>query len=344
MRMLERALVFVLVAMLMPAVAGASGKATTSPTQAALEQGLKFYRVGNFAAAIAPLETAAAGSGRDSFLAQFYLARLYGDNSHPMTDHAKAYMLHQRIADANADIDPDDDQRAPFVAKSLVALAGYLRHGVAEIGLRPDLERAAHYLHHAATFFADEDAQFELAKLFLTGDGIAPDVRRAVHWFSVLTQRGHPGAQAFFADMHFRGKHVTASPERALALATLAVEAAPGTERIWIEDIYQRIYCGVTEGQRKEARQVVAEWRRKYGRDAEPEAGPGLWPTATRTCDDGRIVPVPGPRRGGGDAGLPIANGELAVSRPEANAASAVAPVGNANAAPTLLDVGNRAP
>ena len=45
-------------------------------------------------------------------------------------------MLFQKLADDNADVDPDDGQRAPFVAKALTALAGYLRDGVKEIGRR----------------------------------------------------------------------------------------------------------------------------------------------------------------------------------------------------------------
>jgi len=320
--------------MVLPLAATAAGRVDNAPTQVVLDQGLRAYRAGKLSVAIPALEQVAAGDGREGFLAQFYLGRIYSDNSHPLTDHAKAYVLYQRIADAYADIDPDDDQRAPFVAKALVALAGYLRQGVADIGLKADIERAAQYLHHAATFFADEDAQFELAKLFLTGDGIATDVRRAVHWFSVLSQRGHPGAQAFLADLYWRGRHVPKNAERALALATLAAEGAPSTERIWIEDIYHRVYCGTSDGQRSDAGGVVADWRQKYGRAPEPERSNGLWTTPTRACDDGRIVPVPASNRRATEGGVRAMGPDLSAGKPDLAATAAPAS--------TLLEVGSR--
>ncbi|MFX5510478.1 sel1 repeat family protein, partial [Acinetobacter baumannii] len=77
------------------------------------------------------------------------------------------------------------------------ALAGYLQVGIVEIGLKPDLDRAADYLHHAALFFGDEDAQFELVKMKLSGEGVPEDIAGAKHWLAVLSQRGHSGAQAF---------------------------------------------------------------------------------------------------------------------------------------------------
>lgn len=264
--------------------------------EAALQQGLEAIKAGRPEAAIPALEHAASAGGRTGVLGRFYAARVFSDNSHPATDHAKAYILYQRIADELADIDPDVDPRAPFVAKSLMALASYLRNGVEEIGLKPNTQRAAQYMHHAATVFQDEDAQFELAKLFLHGDGVEADPRRAIHWFSVLSQRGHAGAQAFLADLYWRGKLVPRDPRKALALITLAVENAPESERIWIEDIYQNIFCATSEGTQTQAREVVADWRHKYARSNEESTlvqGLGaMSPQPQRTCSDGRFAGV----------------------------------------------------
>lgn len=279
----------------------AAGSSTYRSHEAALQQGLEAIKAGRLEAALPALEHAATGPGRTGLLGRFYAARVFSDNNHPGTDHAKAYMLYQRIADELADIDPDDDQRAPFVSKSLMALASYLRNGVEEIGLKPNIQRASQYMHHAATVFQDEDAQFELAKLFLQGDGVAPDPRRAIHWFSVLSQRGHAGAQAFLADLYWRGKLVPRDPRRALALITIAVENAPVSERIWIEDIYQNIFCATSEGTRNEASGVVADWRHKYARSNEDSTlALGLRvmsPEPKRTCSDGRSVGVVRARR-----------------------------------------------
>ncbi|MCL4768431.1 MAG: sel1 repeat family protein [Hyphomicrobiaceae bacterium] len=291
----------------------ARGGSFTSP-QAAFEHGMGALKAGRLDIALPALEHAA---GKGLFLAEFYLARLFADSTGTHTDHAKAYMLYQRIADEHADIDPDDDQRAPFVAKAFTALAAYLRQGIPVIGLYPNPERAAEYLQHAATFFNDQDAQFELAKLYLKGEGVPEDTKRATHWLSVLTEEGHAGAQAFLADLYWRGKHVPKDSIRAYALVTVAVENAPAHERIWIEDIHQYIYCGLSEHARRNAEGLVSDWRRRYGRQsvvidryglARLQLGP------VRTCSNGEPVRVI--NQGPGDLQLPsnVGTGGIATS------------------------------
>jgi hypothetical protein len=245
--------------------------------------------------AIPALEEAAArGKGLNQFFAVFYLARVYSDNTGGYADHAKAYMLFQKLADENADADPDDGQRAPFVAKSLTALAGYLRRGVKEIGVRPDPERAVDYLRHAATFFNDKDAQFELAKVYLSGGASPEDVKRGMHYLSVLTEEGHPGAQALLADLLWRGRYVKKDEQRALALITVSVENAPAHERLWIEDIYQNIFCGTSQGTRSQADGFVTRWRKAFApRHPADQMGLGLYDLQPqRKCENGEVLDI----------------------------------------------------
>ncbi len=274
-----------------PASAGAGTAQFRSPEDA-LQQGVGAYTGGYYEMAIPALEVAAA---QNQFLARYYLARIYSDNQSAHTDHAKAYFLYQQIANDYADVDPDDDRRAPFVAKSLTALAGYVRRGLPELGLKPNAERAAEYLHHAAIFFNDEDAQFELAKLELHGDGVPSDVARGKHWLSILSQKGHAGAQAFLADLYWRGLFMKKDQVRALALISVAVKNSPGSERVWIEDIYQNIYCGASQGVRKEVGGMVAEWDSRYGRRPKAEQSSlfdSLSMRPARTCSNGETVPL----------------------------------------------------
>lgn len=289
------------------AMAGAGQEPRYRSVQEARDQGVSAFGNGYYEMALDPLEFAAA---ENDFLAQYYLARIYSDNASSRTDHGKAYILYQRLADEYADIDPDDDRRAPFVAKALTALAGYLRSGLSEIGLNADLDRATEYLHHAATFFNDEDAQFQLAKVILENslrrNGEPRDAAReklAIHWLSVLTtERRQPSAQALLAYLMWRGQHeplVRKDPQRALALATVAAENAAPADRVWIEDYYQEIYCGVSSASRKKVDGMVTSFRQQYG---QPVAGRtmdrrdrsalgGLPLDAERTCSDGERVP-----------------------------------------------------
>lgn len=276
------------------AVAAAAGGVKYASPEAAFEQGLGAYKSGYYEIAIPALEEAAAkGAELDRFFAEFYLARIYSDNVGAQTDHAKAYLLFQKLAEDNADADPDDGRRAPFVAKALTALAGYLQHGVKEIGVAPDAERALEYLHHAATFFGDKDAQFELARAYLSGNG--EDVKRGMHYLSKLTEDGYPAAQAMLADLLWRGRFIKKDERRALALITVAVENAPQHERIWIDDIYQNIFCGTTQGTRKQADGIVAVWKKMFGRPTASSDRMGLGGRElqpTRACGNGEPVDI----------------------------------------------------
>src|SRR5690606_28852671 len=96
------------------------------------------------------------------------------------------------------------------------------------------------------------------------------------------------------ADLLWRGKHVEPDPARALALIAVAVDNAPPQDAMWIEDIYQNIFCGSAAGTRKQATGIVAQWGNRYGR--KPAASydrsglPQLPATPVRTCKDGRPV------------------------------------------------------
>lgn len=275
----------------MPLAALAQSTSFSSPREA-LRQGVSAYQGGYYELAMPALQYAA---DKGEFMASYYLAKIYQDNTGPYTDHAKAYALFERIADEHLDVDPDDP-RARYVGRALTALAGYVLRGLPEIGLASDAERAVFYLKNASTTFNDEDAQFELAKLQLKGEGVETNVPLGRHWLSVLSQNGHAGAQAFFADLLWRGKHVDPDPARALALIAVAVDNAPPQDAMWIEDIYQNIFCGAAAGTLTQATGIVAEWGNRYGRKPavsyDRTGLPELNSGPIRTCKDGRPVNV----------------------------------------------------
>lgn len=258
----------------------------------ALRQGISAFNGGYHEIALPALEYAAS---ENLFLGSYFLAALYADSNSVYTDHGKAYMLYLKIANEHADVDPDHDARAPYVARSLTMLAKYVRSGLPEVGLKANPRQAAEYLHHAAIFFDDEDAQFELSKMQLNGEGVPTDIARGRHWLAVLAEKGHAGAQAFLADLYWRGKFLEKDHVRALTLISVAVKNAPASEKVWIDDIYQSIYCGASKGVREQATGLVADWDVRYGRKP-PLPGRsslgGLDLAAHRTCADGRAVPI----------------------------------------------------
>jgi uncharacterized protein len=245
---------------------------THASAQAAIERGLSAYQIGARDTAISALgEAASHGDASVKFAAEFYLARIYAENIAAGADQTKAFVLFRKLADENLTVDPETSKRAPFVARALIALAAFVRAGLKDIDLAPNPRRADDYLHHAAVFFGDRDAQFELARVYLGGDASGDDVRRGLHYLASLTEEGHAPAQALLGDMFWRGRHVKKDERRALALVTIAAESAPTHERIWIEDTYATIFCATAQSAREEAGLLVARWRRMF---AQPIAAP----------------------------------------------------------------------
>lgn len=318
--------VLALALMVCAGAAAASPPARDLSGQVELEQGLTAYKTGSYATALPALKAAAAnGNDTAKFFAEFYMARIYADNAGALSDHPKAFMLFRKLADENADIDPDDDHRSPFVAKAFIALAEYVRGGLKDIGVAPNPRRAANYLHHAAIFFGDKEAQFELAKLYLSGEGGNDDVRRGLHYLSALSEQSYPAAQALLAELLWKGRFVKSDERRALALITMAAENAPASDRIWIDETYHSIYCATTHGTRQEATGLMARWRKMFARPvAEPVDRAGLGGRESqpeRQCSNGEAVAI---RRADTMAAARPAASTQSATQPEVMQGSAV--------------------
>ena len=290
--------------------------------QAAFTQGYSAYKSQQYDIAVPALEFA---SGRGVMRAKFFLAKIFSDNSGGRTDHARAYGLLREIVTDYSDVDPRDPRVAPFVSQALTSIARYERDGLPEIGLKPSTKRALVFFNHAAAYFNDADAQFELAKHYLAGDGVETRVPFALNWLARLSKRGHAGAQAFLANLYWDGRYTLRDPVKALALITVAVENASDEDRFWIEDVHQNIFCETDDATRIRVHQVIASWRVQfgrpelvgYGRSRERDDGLGnLAGETQRTCANGDVVGVLKKRS---DASRSI--GEEAVSSPRRPAA-----------------------
>lgn len=279
----------------------AAGEVVFRSPDDAMKQGISAFNGGYYELALPAFEALEPTKPQ---IARYYMARIYGDNEGAYTDHGKAFHLYKALADELQDVDPDNDDLAPIAAKSLTAVSMYLRDGVADAGVQPDVEAANRALQRAALTFNDEDAQFELAKVFLRGEGPnisvagfedpSSKIENGRHWLSRLSQAGHPGAQAFLADLMWRGKFVEKNQIAALNLIDVAVANATPNERVWIEDIYQNIFCNAGEGVRQQATGRVAEWHNLYGRRPaardDKDGLDDLSAEPVRTCANGELV------------------------------------------------------
>jgi uncharacterized protein len=268
-----------------------------------LDKGLEAYKNSRYEIAVPALDCVLrTDNDLPKFYAEFYTARIFSDDTSGLVDHTRAYALFQGLSDEHGSVDPDDIRRAPYVAKAITSLASYVRRGLPEIGLKPDLERAVEFYRHSATFFNERDAQFELAKLHLTGQGVPLDVRLGLHYVQKLVQDSHAGAQAYLADLYWKGKHVSVDHVRALALTKLAIDNASPSDRLWIEDSFQNFYCSTVADERSKAAELSGRFRNTFARGPNTDrAGSPVLPQAwglggrrelglARTCSNGERI------------------------------------------------------
>ncbi len=271
----------------------ARDKVTFASQSAAFMQGLSAYKGRDYAIAVPALAFAA---DHGVMRAKFYLAKIYSDNSGGWTDHGRAYGLLREIVKDHSRVDPKDFRVAPYVAKALISIARYERDGIRALNIAPNTQRALKFFDHAASYFDDEDAQFELAKHYLSGDGVEMRVRYALNWLAKLSKGGHAGAQAFLANLYWDGRYLGRDPVRALALITVAAENAGEEDRFWIEDVHQNIFCQADARSRGKVRDIVDGWRQRYGRTTVSHANGDelgrLGDGVQRTCANGDVVGV----------------------------------------------------
>jgi len=275
-------------------VGEANAKEYAKPKRA-YEAGIRQYQAGDLGAAIKALEYAA---GKGHFRSKYYLARIYATNSNPYTNHARSFQLYQEIVDQFAEVDRVYNLRAAYVARAIVQVAHYWKTGIPALGMEPDPARAVSYLDHAAKYFDDQEAQYELAKMYLTGDGIPANAARGKHWLSTLSRAGHAEAQAYLGDLYWRGKYIGKNRIQGMAYVMLALGNAQPHNRVWIEELYQNIYCQSSAKMRREAALVASNLRKIGPRGKAATAGGrmalGLAEfRTTRTCRNGEQVALP---------------------------------------------------
>jgi TPR repeat protein len=238
---------------LVPVAAGSAGDSPpfVSAT-AAYRAGIAELKAGDTEAALPSLEYAAE---RGVLGAQLKLARIYASGNGVNKDNGKAFYFYRQIANQRADISPLSPV-SKYVAEAFVALGKYYVDGVPSAQVPQDPVRAANLFRHAASYFGYADAQYQLARLYLDGDGVERNVGLAINWLATAAKKQHAAAQATLGELLWRGSDdVRQRRARGLALIMLAHEnaKASGKEPKWIEDLYAEAERTTSAAMRKEA-------------------------------------------------------------------------------------------
>jgi uncharacterized protein len=259
MRMFNRLAVSCVAALMMlgPVAVGADYPPPYASATEAYRQGATAMKAGRMVVALPALEYAAK---RGVLGAQLKLARLYAAGRDVPKDDAKAFSYFQQIADQYADISPSSPI-AKYVGEALVALGQYYAAGSPAVPLPANPAYAADIYRHAASYFGDAQAQYQLGRLYLTGEGVEKNPGLAVNWLATAAKKQHAAAQATLGELLWRGEEVHQRQARGLALLTLAHEnaKADGDEPKWIADLYQDAFAKSDNATRKEAEVLLPE-------------------------------------------------------------------------------------
>lgn len=200
---------------------------------------------------VAALEDAAA-AGQP--MAMWQLGTMYENGQGVARDPVKAFGYFAQIANQYADAAPRGVE-ADIVARSFVKLGDYYREGVPDAGVSQDREEYYRVLQHAASYFGDADAQYQLGVLFQQEDGPGVSAVMSARWLREAAGKGHCLAQARLGDLLFNGlADYEARPLEGLMWLNLAqIRCGASNDAAWIGELLSRAQSVAAPEDRTEA-------------------------------------------------------------------------------------------
>jgi TPR repeat protein len=190
--------------------------------------------------------------------AMWQLGRMYAEGDGVPRDDYRAFEYFQKFADSHADVNPAIP-RARFVANAFVALGHYYLEGIPNSSVSASPERARRLFGHAASYFGDSEAQYQLARLYVEGQGVDRDPKRAVPWLLLASNKGHYKSQALLGRILFQGEHGVRQRASGLMWLTVACDG-PGAKVPWIAELRESALKQATDDERALALILIERW------------------------------------------------------------------------------------
>ncbi len=229
----------------------------------ALRSGNQMMREGRVDQGLLALEYAAE---RGVPGAIWKLGRIYADGDGVGVDEKRAFEYFRNLTKAHA-YDPPGTPHARFVANAFVALGHFYLRGIPQAEVRPDAFVAHGMFRHAASYFGDPEAQYQVGRMYLEGTGTPKDAVQASRWLRLAADVGQRNAQALLGAMLFKGKDVSRQAAMGLFWLTVAKDAVAkeggGPDDKWITDTYSSAFAQATEDERILAHSYLEGWMGK---------------------------------------------------------------------------------
>lgn len=190
-------------------------------------------------------------------MALWRLGVMYENGEGVKKDEAQAFRYFSRIANEHANT-PPRSLEADIVAQSFLKIGQYYRDGLPDAGIKADGNRAIALILHAASYFGDADAQYQVGRMYLSKDSSEHNALQAARWLSLAARKGHLAAQATLGDLLFNGDGIDAQPVEGLMWLTIAHNHAAGTpEQAWVDGLLNKAMSVATPQERDAAIEAV---------------------------------------------------------------------------------------
>lgn len=174
------------------------------------------------------------------------LANMYAYGDGVAENDLEAFKIYSDIASQG--VEPGSEDTGYFV-NALISLAGYYRRGIPGSPVHMDLDQARQLYFQAASTFGVAEAQFQLARMLLTGEGGTVNVQQAKKWLNRARKNGHAGAMAVFGNVIFQEGQTA----RGLAYMTAALDQCTPKDRPWLQTLQEEAFSLATENDRRKA-------------------------------------------------------------------------------------------
>jgi TPR repeat protein len=190
--------------------------------------------------------------------ARWKLARMYAEGDGVARDDYEAFKFFNEIARQDVEQGSPDES---YISDALVALAGYYRRGIPGSPVQANPMAAQDHYMRAAANYRNPQAQYEVGRMFLAGEGMPKSPKQAGRWFQLAAAKGHAGAQATLGSMLVRDGKIV----RGLAMLTLALDRASPGDSGWIRDMQEEAFSLANEADRRTAVALADDMRAKAG-------------------------------------------------------------------------------
>lgn len=185
--------------------------------------------------------------------ARWKLARMYAEGDGVARNDYEAFKFFTAVAQQEVRPGSRDES---YISDALVAIGRYLKTGIPGSPVKADPVAAQEYFMRAAATYRNAAAQYELGRMFLTGEGGTRNVRHAARWLQLAAEKGHAAAQATLGNLLFQ----SGKPVRGLALMTAALERASPADTPWIRAMHEEAFAIAAEADRRTAIALVEDY------------------------------------------------------------------------------------